>query len=66
MTKEDLVLILQVLTEAKETRAIKKLKDKVSIFVERHNLDENYQKSMKELADRMQKLEPIEENEDNN
>ena len=28
MTKEDLVLILQVLTEAKETREIKKLKDK--------------------------------------
>lgn len=61
MTKEDLVLILQVLTEAKETREIKKLKDKVSIFVERHNLDENYQKSIQELATRMQKLEPVEE-----
>lgn len=61
MSKEDLVLILQVLTEAKETREIKKLKDKISIFIERHNLDENYQKSMQELATRMQKLEPIED-----
>ena len=61
MSKEDLVLILQVLTEAKETREIKKLKDKISIFIERHNLDENYQKSMQELANRMQKLEPIED-----
>ncbi len=66
MNKDDLVLILQVLTEAKETREIKKLKDKISIFIERHNLDENYQKSMQELATRMQKLEPVEENEDNN
>ena len=65
MTKEDLVLILQVLTEAKETREIKKLKDKVSIFVERHNLDENYQKSIQELATRMQKLEPVEETDEN-
>lgn len=65
MTKEDLVLILQVLTEAKETREIKKLKDKVSIFVERHNLDENYQKSMQELATRMQKLEPVPETDEN-
>lgn len=65
MSKEDLVLILQVLTEAKETREIKKLKDKISIFIERHNLDENYQKSMQELANRMQKLEPLED-EDNN
>lgn len=64
MNKDDLVLILQVLTEAKETREIKKLKDKISIFIERHNLDENYQKSMQELANRMQKLEPL-ENEDN-
>lgn len=59
MTKEDFVLILQVLTEAKETREIKKLKDKVSIFIERRNLDENYQKSIQELATRMQKLEPV-------
>lgn len=61
MTKEDLVLILQVLTEAKETREIKKLKEKVSIFVERHNLDEDYQKNMMTLADRLQKLEPKED-----
>lgn len=61
MTKEDLVLILQVLTDAKETREIKKLKEKVSIFVERHNLDEDYQKNMMSLADRLQKLEPKED-----
>lgn len=61
MTKEDLVLILQVLTDAKETREIKKLKEKVSIFVERHNLDEDYQKNMMTLADRLQKLEPKED-----
>ena len=66
MTKEDLVLILRVLIETEETREIKKLKDKITIFIERHNLDEDYQKSMQELATRMQKLEPLEENEDNN
>lgn len=65
MSKEDLVLILQVLTESKETREIKKLKDKISIFIERHNLDENYQKSMQELANRMQKLEPLEDENNN-
>ena len=65
MSKEDLVLILQVLTEAKETREIKKLKEKLSIFIERHNLDENYQKSMQELANRMQKLEPLEDENNN-
>ena len=65
MSKEDLVLILQVLTETKETREIKKLKDKISIFIERHNLDENYQKSMQELATRMQKLEPLEDENNN-
>lgn len=65
MSKEDLVLILQVLTEAKETREIKKLKDKISIFVERHNLDENYQKNMMDLANRLKDLEPVEETEEN-
>lgn len=64
MTKEDLVLILQVLTEAKESREIKKLKDKISIFVERHNLDENYQKSMMDLANRLKDLEPVPETEE--
>ena len=65
MSKEDLVLILQVLTEAKETREIKKLKDKISIFVERHNLDENYQKNMMDLANRLKDLEPVQETEEN-
>ena len=65
MSKEDLVLILQVLTEAKETREIKKLKDKISIFVERHNLDENYQKNMMDLANRLKDLEPVEKTEEN-
>ena len=65
MTKEDFVLILQVLTEAKETREINKLKDKISIFIERHNLDENYQKNIQELATRMQKLEPVPETDEN-
>ena len=64
MSKEDLVLILQVLTEAKESREIKKLKDKISIFVERHNLDENYQKSMMDLANRLKDLEPVPETEE--
>ena len=65
MSKEDLVLILQVLTEAKESREIKKLKDKISIFVERHNLDENYQKNMMDLANRLKDLEPVQETEEN-
>lgn len=66
MGKEDLVLILQVLTEyPKQSREIKKLIDKLSIFVERHNLDENYQKSMQELASRLQKLEPLEDENNN-
>ena len=60
MTKEDYVLILQVLTEAKESDAVKKLKDKISIFVERFNLDENYQKNMMDLANRLQALNPEE------
>lgn len=63
MTKEDYVLMLQVLTEAKETRETKKLKDKISIFVERFNLDENYQKNMMDLAERLKALNP-ENNED--
>ena len=66
MNKEDYVLVLQVLTEAKETREIKKLKEKVSIFVERFNLDEDYQKNMMSLAERLQKLNPEENDKDNN
>lgn len=66
MTREDYVLILQVLTEAKETREINKLKEKVSIFIERFNLDEDYQKNMMSLAEKLQKLNPEENVEDNN
>ena len=58
MTKEEYILMLQVLTEAKESREIKKLKDKISIFVERFNLDENYQKNMMDLAERLKALNP--------
>ena len=62
MNKEDYTLILQILTELdKPSREVKKLKDKISIFVERFNLDENYQKNMMALAERLQKLEPAEE-----
>lgn len=62
MTKEDYILILQVLTEMdKPSRELKKLKDKVSIFVERFNLDDDYQKNMMALAERLQNLEPKEE-----
>ena len=57
MNKEELVLILQALTEMKETRESKKLKDKISIFIERHNLDEDYQNNMEKLAKRLQELE---------
>ena len=62
MNKEDYILILQVLTEMdKPSRELKKLKDKISIFVERFNLDEDYQKNMMALAERLQNLEPKEE-----
>ncbi len=57
MNKEEWVLILQALTEMKETRESKKLKDKISIFIERHNLDEDYQNNMEKLAKRLQELE---------
>ena len=67
MNKEDYVLLLQVLTEyPKESREIKKLKDKISIFVERFNLDDSYQKSMMALAERLQKLDPKQDDKDNN
>lgn len=56
MNKEDYVLILEVLSKVDETEEIKKLKEKVSIFVERANLDENYQKEMQKLGDRFNKL----------
>ena len=58
MLKEDYVLVLQALTEfPKQTEEVVKLKEKVSIYIERANLDESYQKSMQELADRFQKIE---------
>lgn len=57
MNKEEWVLILQALTEMKETRESKKLKNKISIFIERHNLDEDYQNNMEKLAKRLQELE---------
>ena len=67
MNKEDYVLLLQVLTEyPKESREVKKLKDKISIFVERFNLDDSYQKSMMALAERLQKLDPKQDDKDNN
>lgn len=67
MNKEDYVLLLQVLTEyPKESREIKKLKDKISIFVERFNLDDDYQKNMMALAERLQKLDPKQDDNDNN
>ena len=67
MTKEDYVLLLQVLTEyPKESRKIKKLKDKISIFVERFNLDDDYQKNMMALAERLQNLEPKQDDKCNN
>lgn len=56
MNKEDYVLILEVLSKVDETDEVKKLKEKVSIFVERANLDENYQHEMQKLGDRFNKL----------
>ena len=67
MLKEDYVLALQALTEySKQTKDVKKLREKISIFIERANLDENYNKSMQELADRYQKIENPEDANDNN
>lgn len=67
MQKEDYVLVLQALTEfSKQTEEVVKLKEKVSIFIERANLDESYQKSMQELANRFQKIENPEDANDNN
>lgn len=67
MLKEDYVLALQALTEySKQTKDVKKLREKISIFIERANLDENYNKSMQELADRYQKIENPEDAKDNN
>ena len=67
MQKEDYVLVLQALTEfPKQTKEVIKLKEKVSIYIERANLDENYNKSMQELANRFQKIENPEDAKDNN
>lgn len=62
MSKEDLELILEILKESKkDSRELKKLISKIEIFVERHKLDEEYQKNMQSLASRMQELDPIED-----
>lgn len=62
MGKEDLELILEILKESKkDSRELKKLISKIEIFVERHKLDEEYQKNMQSLASRMQELDPIED-----
>lgn len=67
MQKEDYVLVLQALTEfPKQTEEVVKLKEKISIYIERANLDENYQKSMQELANRFQNIENPEDAKDNN
>ena len=66
MNKEEYVLILEALTKMDETDEINKLKEKIRIYIERANLDENYQKEMQALGDRFQKLvevpniEPVE------
>ena len=65
MTKEDYLVILDLINECgKNTREIKKVKEKATILVERFNLDENYQKSMQELGERFQRIETPEETQD--
>ena len=67
MTKEDYLVILDLINECgKNTREIKKVKEKATILVERFNLDENYQKSMQELGERFQRIETPEETKDVN
>lgn len=56
MTREEFELILEVLNSAKETRELKKLKEKISIFIDRQKLDEYYKSNIEELASRMQEL----------
>lgn len=56
MTREEFELILEVLNSAKETRELKKLKEKISIFIDRQKLDEDYKSNVEKLASRMQEL----------
>ena len=60
MSKEDFMIILEALNNTKETREIKKLKEKISIFIDRTTIDEEYQASMQKLADRMKDLSETE------
>lgn len=66
MTKEDYLVILDIINKyGKESREIKRVKEKATILVERANLDENYQKNMQELGERFQKLVSPEETQTN-
>lgn len=60
MSKEDFIIILDALNNTKETREIKKLKEKISIFIDRSTIDEEYQANMQKLADRMKDLSETE------
>ena len=68
MNKEDLLVIIDLINNSgKESRELKKVKEKATILVERYNLDENYQKSMQDLGQRFQNLEsPETDDKDNN
>lgn len=66
MTKEDYLVILDLINECgKNTRELKRVKEKATILVERFNLDENYQKSMQELGERFQRIESPEDTKEN-
>lgn len=60
MSKEDFIIILDALNNTKETREVKKLKEKISIFIDRSTIDEEYQANMQKLADRMKDLSETE------
>lgn len=60
MSKEEFIVILEALNKLDETREIKKLKEKISIFIDRNKLDEEYQENMQKLADRMKELSDTE------
>lgn len=60
MNKEDFIIILDALNNTKETREVKKLKEKISIFIDRSTIDEEYQANMQKLADRMKDLSETE------
>ena len=60
MTREDFELVLEALENYKDTREVKKLKEKISIFIDRQKLDEDYQEKAQKLADRMKDLSETE------